>query len=135
MEPATHRRIGSGNAPRVQEPGLTIGNASPCHFYHPRWGVCGIVHGDEFVFAVTDRGFETIGKHMGDKFKGKNASTDESYRRRADRLVDKVGLTRCQMVVAPTMRESRKAGENETGNTTQIEEATPRASVGQCSAG
>lgn len=35
----------------VRELGFVTGKVTLCHFYHDKWCVCGMAHGDEFVFA------------------------------------------------------------------------------------
>lgn len=46
----------------IQELGFAIGKASPIHLYHPNWDVCGLVHGDDFVFVLSNSHLATIGK-------------------------------------------------------------------------
>lgn len=47
----------------VREIGFDIGKASPCHYFKTEWGVCGMVHGDDFVSAGKDK-FSQIADYM-----------------------------------------------------------------------
>lgn len=93
--------------------------------------MCGIVHGNEFVFAGDKYHLEAIAKHLGAKLKIKVAMTgrnepgeirvlDRSImwaeqgieyagdHRATARLIDERGLRPGQIVMSPAVRESRK---------------------------
>lgn len=57
----------------MTEIGFRIGKVSPCHFFHSDWQVCGLVHGDDFVFAGRRDYLDKIAEHMRGKFKIKVA--------------------------------------------------------------
>lgn len=61
----------------VRELGFVTGQASPCHSHQADWGVCGIVHGDDFVFVGGNECLQQIAEHMRRKYKIKVAVTSE----------------------------------------------------------
>lgn len=108
-----------------------VGKASPCHSYHKDWGrgVCGSVHGDDFVFAGSARKLKMMAAHIAAKLKVKiamaglghnapvrvlNRSTRwtpegiafESDNRDADRRIDELELKPKNVVVTSALRES-----------------------------
>lgn len=48
----------------VRELGLVRGRASSCHFYQLSWRVCGLLYGDDFVFAGESAHLKRISAHM-----------------------------------------------------------------------
>lgn len=53
----------------VKDIDFTIGKASPCHFYTSDQEVCGLAHGDGFVFVGEKGHLKRIEDHMQKKFK------------------------------------------------------------------
>lgn len=118
--------------------GFVTGKVSPGHFYPDKWGVCGLVHGADFVSVGRDGRLNKIARRMSNKFKanvittGRNDRNElrvlkrriawtpqggeyESGHRRADRLLEEAGVTARPTVLTPAIRVSRKArkGEND----------------------
>lgn len=118
--------------------GFVMGKVSPCHLYHKKWDMCGLVHGEDFVFVGHDGHRNNILKHMSNKFKVKVITTGRRFRnelrvlnrripwtpqgtdyegdhRHADRPIDAAGVTTRHTVATPAILEPRKASKGENG--------------------
>ena len=51
--------------------GFIQGQASPCCFVHPAWGVSVVVHGDDFTALGTSEGLDAYEKGMQEAFECK----------------------------------------------------------------
>lgn len=112
--------------------GFHVGTVPPCPFYREGKKVCGLVHGDDFVFVGRKEYPAEIADYMAGQYKIKTAFTGpgghnllrvlsrsimwadegviyESDHRHADRLIEELGLTPKQTVITAAIRESRKA--------------------------
>lgn len=131
-----------------------------CHGYSKSWDVCGVVHCDDFVFVGAREHPGKIASHVKGEFSLKVAVTGrgehtalrvlnrsirftprgigyECDHRLADNLIEELGLRKCKVVVAPAIRESRRAKKN--GENMEVPENSggredPRASAGQTGA-
>ena len=52
--------------------GFIKGQASPCHFWHERWGVRCLVHGEDFVAVGSMRGLAKMKEHLGAAYECKS---------------------------------------------------------------
>lgn len=50
----------------AKEMGFSVRRVSRCHFYHKSSGICGMVHGDDFVFVGRRQFLKNLAKHMGE---------------------------------------------------------------------
>lgn len=118
-------------AETVHSSGFPTLEVSPCHFYHRKRGVCGVVHGGGCLRGIS-RHLERIATHKSSKFNAKVASMFQSDwnelrvldrdikraprgirydsgHRHADKLLNEAGLAPRQVVATPAVHESRKA--------------------------
>ena len=58
----------------LKQSGFHQGTASPCHFYHPGWGVYLVVHGDDFIMAARRDGRQRTLKLLEDHFEIKTST-------------------------------------------------------------
>lgn len=91
----------------MKEVGFAVGRVSPCHFYHAKWDVCGVLRGDYFVSLRLPRGREHVEHDRGaTKFKSRVAMACPGHREPVRSLNRKM-LSRCTGVATATQTVSR----------------------------
>ena len=114
--------------------GFIQGKASPCSFYHPKWKVSVVVHGDDFTALGTDASLELYEKGLASsfecKYKGRLGAEDKDLKemrvlnrilritpdglmyeadpRHVELLAKSMGLETCKPVFTPGMKRDFK---------------------------